>query len=182
MQKNFGREATWMFYRKVWNMAKKDKKEEKTNAVRLVEKAGVEYELHSYDVEDGKIDGVSVAAKTGKDADMVYKTLVTVGQSKEHYVCVIPVAKELDLKKAAKFFGEKKLEMIHQKELLPLTGYIHGGCSPVGMKKPFDTCIDESALDHDTICVSAGKVGLQMELDPEDIAMLASADFGDIAK
>ena len=163
-------------------MAKKDKKEEKTNAVRLVEKAGVEYELHSYDVEDGKIDGVSVAEKTGKAVEMVYKTLVTVGQSKEHYVCVIPVAKELDLKKAAKFFGEKKVEMIHQKDLLPLTGYIHGGCSPVGMKKPFDTCIDESALDHDTICVSAGKVGLQMELNPEDIAMLASADFGDIAK
>lgn len=164
-----------------YSMAKKDKTE-KTNAVRLVEKAGVEYKMHTYDVSDGKLDGVSVAEKTGMDVDKVYKTLVTVGQSKEHYVYVIPVAKELDLKKAAKFFGEKKIEMIHQKELLPLTGYIHGGCSPIGMKKPFLTCIDESAMDHETICVSGGKVGVQMELDPEDLAALASADFGDIAK
>ena len=162
----------------------KDKKDkaEKTNAVRLVEKAGIEYTLHTYDVSDGKIDGVSVANKTGQPVEKVFKTLVTVAQSKEHYVCVIPVAEELDLKKAAKFFGEKKIEMIHQKELLPLTGYIHGGCSPVGMKKPFVTCIDENALLQDTICVSGGKVGLQIELDPEDLAMIASADFGDIIK
>ena len=162
-------------------MSKKEKNE-KTNAVRLVEKAGIEYDLHTYDASDGKIDGVSVAAKTGIDQDKVFKTLVTVGQSKEHYVCVIPVAEELDLKKAAKFFGEKKIEMIHQKELLPLTGYIHGGCSPVGMKKPFLTCIHKSALDHETICVSGGKIGLQIELDPEDLAMLTSADFGDLTK
>lgn len=163
------------------DMSKKDKAE-KTNAVRLVEKAGIDYDTHTYDVSDGKIDGLSVAVKTGMEPAKVFKTLVTVGQSKEHYVCVIPVAMELDLKKAAKFFGEKKLEMIHQKELLPLTGYIHGGCSPVGMKKPFVTCIDESALDHDTICVSGGKVGLQIELDPEDLAAITSADFGEIAK
>lgn len=163
-------------------MAKNRDKAEKTNAVRLVEKAGIDYKLHTYDVSDRRLDGVSVAEKTGMNVGKVYKTLVTVGQSREHYVCVIPVAKELDLKKAAKFFGEKKIEMIHQKELLPLTGYIHGGCSPVGMKKPFDTCIDESALDNDTICVSGGKVGLQIELDPEDLAMIASADFGEIAK
>ena len=163
-------------------MVKNRDKAEKTNAVRLVEKAGIDYKLHTYDVSDGRLDGVSVAEKTGMKVEKVYKTLVTVGQSKEHYVCVIPAAKELDLKKAAKFFGEKKIEMIHQKELLPLTGYIHGGCSPVGMKKPFDTCIDESALDNDTICVSGGKIGLQIELDPEDLAMIASADFGEIAK
>ena len=162
-------------------MAKKDKTE-KTNAVRLVEKAGVDYTLHTYDGSDGNIDGVSVANKTGMPVKKVFKTLVTVGQSKEHYVFVVPVEKELDLKKAAKFFGEKKIEMIHQKELLPLTGYIHGGCSPIGMKKPFDTCIDESALDNETICVSGGKIGLQVELDPEDLAMLASADFGNIVK
>ncbi len=163
-------------------MAKDKEKSEKTNAVRLVEKAGVEYTLHTYDAADGRIDGVSVAEKTGQPVDKVFKTLVTVGQSKEHYVCVIPVAAELDLKKAAKLLGEKKIEMIHQKELLPLTGYIHGGCSPVGMKKQFITCIDENALLQDTICVSGGKIGLQIELDPEDLAMLTSADFGDIVK
>lgn len=163
-------------------MAKDKEKSEKTNAVRLVEKAGVEYTLHTYDAADGRIDGVSVAEKTGQPADKVFKTLVTVGQSKEHYVCVVPVAAELDLKKAAKLLGEKKIEMIHQKELLPLTGYIHGGCSPVGMKKQFITCIDENALLQDTICVSGGKIGLQIELDPEDLAMLTSADFGDIIK
>ena len=163
-------------------MAKDKEKSEKTNAVRLVEKAGVEYTLHTYDAADGRIDGVSVAEKTGQPADKVFKTLVTVGQSKEHFVCVIPVAAELDLKKAAKLLGEKKIEMIHQKELLPLTGYIHGGCSPVGMKKQFITCIDENALLQDTICVSGGKIGLQIELDPEDLAMLTSADFGDIIK
>lgn len=163
-------------------MAKDKEKSEKTNAVRLVEKAGVEYTLHTYDAADGRIDGVSVAEKTGQPVDKVFKTLVTAGQSKEHYVCVIPVAAELDLKKAAKLLGEKKIEMIHQKELLPLTGYIHGGCSPVGMKKQFITCIDENALLQDTICVSGGKIGLQIELDPEDLAMLTSADFGDIVK
>ena len=163
-------------------MAKDKEKSEKTNAVRLVEKAGVEYTLHTYDAADGRIDGVSVAEKTGQPADKVFKTLVTVGQSKEHYVCVIPVAAELDLKKAAKLLGEKKIEMIHQKELLPLTGYIHGGCSPVGMKKQLITCIDENALLQDTICVSGGKIGLQIELEPEDLAMLTSADFGDIIK
>ena len=163
-------------------MAKDKEKSEKTNAVRLVEKAGVEYTLHTYDAADGRIDGVSVAEKTGQPVDKVFKTLVTVGQSKEHYVCVIPVAAELDLKKAAKLLGEKKIEMIHQKELLPLTGYIHGGCSPVGMKKQFITCIDENALLQDTICVGGGKIGLQIELDPEDLAMLTSADFGDIVK
>ena len=163
-------------------MAKDKEKSEKTNAVRLVEKAGVEYTLHTYDAADGRIDGVSVAEKTGQPVDKVFKTLVTVGQSKEHYVCVVPVAAELDLKKAAKLLGEKKIEMIHQKELLPLTGYIHGGCSPVGMKKQLITCIDENALLQDTICVSGGKIGLQIELEPEDLAMLTSADFGDIIK
>ena len=160
----------------------KKEKADKTNAVRLIEKAGIDYTIHEYDSSDGMIDGVSVAKKTGQPVDKVFKTLVTVGQSKEHYVCVVPVDRELDLKKAARILGEKKIEMIHQKELLPLTGYIHGGCSPVGMKKQFVTVIDESALLQDTICVSGGKIGLQIEVDPEDLAMLTSADFGDIIK
>ncbi|MBR2548339.1 MAG: Cys-tRNA(Pro) deacylase [Eubacterium sp.] len=160
----------------------KKEKTDKTNAVRQIEKAGIEYKLHEYDISDGRIDGVSVAEKTGQPVEKVFKTLVTIAQSKEHYVCVVPVDKELDLKKAAKMLGEKKIEMIHQKELLPLTGYIHGGCSPVGMRKPFVTVIDETALLQETICVSGGKVGLQVELDPEDLAMLVSADFGDITK
>ena len=157
------------------------KKEEKTNVMRLLEQKKVPYESHSYE-PDATMTGEEIAALLGEPVDNVFKTLVTQGKSNGYYVFVIPVAEELDLKKAAKFFGEKKIEMIHQKELLPLTGYIHGGCSPVGMKKPFVTCIDENALFQDTICVSGGKVGLQIEIDPEDLAMLASADFGDIIK
>lgn len=159
----------------------REKTPAKTNAVRALDAKKITYKLHEYDAEDGKIDGVSVAGKTGIPVEKVFKTLVTVGASKEHYVCVVPVAKELDLKKAAKQFGEKKIEMIHAKELLPLTGYVHGGCSPVGMKKPFKTAIDESAAGQDTICVSAGRIGTQIELAPADLVSVVGAVFGDLA-
>ena len=156
----------------------KDKsKEIKTNAVRIVEKAGIDYKLHTYDAPEGFLDGVSVAEQTGQNPEKVFKTLVTVGHSKEHYVCVIPVAEEMDFKKAANHFGEKNIEMIHARDITMITGYIKGGCSPVGMKKPFKTAIDWTAELQDTSCVSGGKVGLQIELAPGALATLIGAEF-----
>lgn len=164
-------------------MAKKDKaKEIKTNAVRIVEAAGIEYQLYTYDAPDGFLDGVSVAKETGQDVEHVFKTLVTVGHSKEHYVCVIPVAEELDFKKAAKHFGEKNIEMIHARDITNVTGYIKGGCSPIGMKKLFRTAIDWTAELQETICISGGKVGLQMELSPSELAEMIGAEFVELTK
>ena len=152
----------------------------KTNAVRLLDLKKVDYKLHEYDAPDGFLDGVSVAKATGIDPERVYKTLVTQGASREYYVCVIPVAHELDLKKAAKHFGEKKLEMIPAKDITKITGYIKGGCSPVGMKKAFKTAVDESAVALDRIVVSAGKVGLQMELPVDSLLEAVSAELTDL--
>ena len=135
---------------------KKDKHQHKTNAVRIVEAAGIPYEMHEYEAPEGFLDGVSVAKALGQEPGSVFKTLVTVGQSREYYVCEIPVDKELDLKKAAKHFGEKKLEMLPSKLLTATTGYIKGGCSPVGMKKEFPTAIDASAEQLEKIAVSGG--------------------------
>lgn len=152
----------------------------KTNAVRLLDLKKVDYILHEYDAPDGFLDGVAVAKATGIDPERVFKTLVTQGASREFYVCVIPVARELDLKKAAKHFGEKKLEMIPAKDITKVTGYIKGGCSPVGMKKQFKTAIDENAQKFERIVVSAGKVGLQMELPLADLAEATSAAITDL--
>lgn len=162
-------------------MAKKEKGV-KTNAVRMVEAKKIPYKLHTYDASKGFQSGAEVAAQSGMDPEMVFKTLVLVGHNKEHYVCVIPVMCELDLKKAAKHFGEKNIEMIHVRELTPLTGYIKGGCSPVGMKKLFRTAIHESGKALETICVSGGKIGLQMELSPVQLAEVIEAEFADIIK
>lgn len=145
------------------------KEEKKTNAMRMLDSEGITYTVHAYDVSDGQLDGVTVARKCGQDPEQVFKTLVTQGDDHEHYVFVIPVAEKLDLKACARAVGVKSVEMIPQKTLLPLTGYIHGGCSPVGMKKPFVTVFDETVVLFDTIMVSAGKVGLQMEVNPEDL-------------
>lgn len=147
----------------------------KTNVMRILEQKKIPYTSHHYD--PGTTDGMSVAALTGSNPAAVFKTLVTVGASKRNYVFVIPVCRELDLKKAAKAVGEKSIAMIRQAELLPLTGYIHGGCSPVGMKKPLKTIIDESALKLPRMLVSAGKVGTQVELAPGDLAALVRAEF-----
>ena len=137
------------------------KKNEKTNVMRLLDNKQIVYESHFY--EDTKaISGQEVASVLGQDPRQVFKTLVTVGKSGRHYVFVIPVCQELDLKKAAETAGEKKIEMIREKELLPLTGYIHGGCSPVGMKKQFPTVIDQSCEQQETIMVSGGKIGCQI--------------------
>ena len=152
--------------------------EAKTNAMRELERAGIKYRHFTYDPTE--TEGVKVAALLGQDETMVFKTLVTVSGKKVNYVFVIPVAETLDLKAAARAVGEKSVEMIKQKELLPLTGYIHGGCSPVGMKKHFRTVIHESAQNLDTIFVSAGRVGNQVEVDPKSLAKLVGADFSDI--
>ena len=152
----------------------------KTNAVRLLDLKKVDYILHEYDAPEGFLDGVSVAKATGIEPERVFKTLVTQGASREYYVCVIPVAEELDMKKAAKHFGEKKLEMIPAKDITKVTGYIKGGCSPVGMKKAFRTAIDENAGRFQRIAVSAGKVGLQMELPLQSLMEAASAQLSDL--
>jgi Cys-tRNA(Pro)/Cys-tRNA(Cys) deacylase len=152
----------------------------KTNAIRILESAGTAHSIHEYDSSDGKIDGVSVAHKCGCSPDMVFKTLVTTGKTTGLNVFVVPVEFELDLKKAAAAAGDKYIEMIKSKDLEPLTGYIHGGCSPVGMKKRFPTYIDETALLNDTICVSAGRIGLQVEVAPQDLAELTGAVFCDL--
>lgn len=154
----------------------------KTNAVRIVESRKIPYSMYEYEAPDGFLDGVSVAEATGQNVDQVFKTLVLQGASHEFYVCVIPVAKELNLKKAAKHFGEKKIEMIPHRNITKVTGYIKGGCSPVGMKKLFKTAIDESASSFETIIVSAGKVGLQMELPVTDLLEVAQAGLADIAE
>ena len=148
----------------------------KTNVMRLLEQAGISYTPHFYDPDQG-IDGVSVARQLGQNPDAVFKTLVTQGKSRAFYVFVIPVAGTLNLKHAASACGEKSIEMIPQKLLLPNTGYIHGGCSPVGMKKAYPTFIDETAQLFDSICVSAGKIGAQVELAPDDLCRATRAEY-----
>lgn len=152
----------------------------KTNAQRMLEKLGVKYIAHSYSTEDGKIDGVAVANKVGIPAEQVFKTLVTRAASKEIFVFVIPVAMELDLKAAARAVGAKSVEMVQVKELLSLTGYIRGGCSPVGMKKHYRTVVDSSALKQQTIVVSAGKIGEQIELSPSDLQAAVGCEYAEI--
>ena len=157
------------------------KKEEKTNVMRILDQKKVPYTPYTYPHEPGvAVDGVTVAESMGQDPARVFKTLVTRGASGGYYVFDIPVAETLDLKKAAKAVGEKSIAMIHQKELLPLTGYVHGGCSPVGMKKPFPTTFHKTALDADTITVSAGKIGYQVELSPGDLIALVHGQTADV--
>jgi len=155
---------------------------EKTNAMRILDGKKIEYNSYTYDSKDGKIDGISVAQKIGKDPEVVYKTLVVHGGTKNFYVLIIPVADELDLKKAAKVTGEKKIEMIPVKDILQITGYIRGGCSPVGMKKLYPTYIDETAAQLSKIVVSAGKIGMQIELAVSDLLQAVDGKLADIRK
>ena len=154
-------------------------KEEKTNVMRTLDQKKIPYTAFSYD-PNGPIDGVSVAAETGLDAAGVFKTLVTKGASGAYYVFDIPVAENLDLKKAAKAVGEKSIAMLPQKELLPLTGYVHGGCSPVGMKKQFPTVFHETVNELALIAVSAGKIGHQVQVKPDDLLNLLQAKTADV--
>ena len=151
----------------------------KTNAMRILEREGVPHTVHIYDPDLG-IDGVSVARQLGQDPQAVFKTLVTQGKSGEHFVFMIPVAQELDLKKAAKACGEKSVAMIKSRDLLPTTGYVHGGCSPIGMKKPFPTYCDETCVLFDTIIFSGGRIGTQIEMSFDDLCQLVDVEPVDL--
>lgn len=157
------------------------KKEEKTNAMRELEQKKIVFKTHSY-VNTSAISGMEVASVLNEDPNYVFKTLVTIGKSGNHFVFLVPVNKELNLKKAAKTVGEKSISMVKQAELLPLTGYIHGGCSPVGMKKLFKTVIDESASSYDKIIFSGGKIGYQIETTLSELKKAVPFILGDISE
>lgn len=163
-------------------MSKKDKGAAKTNAVRLLEKAGVTFETKEYPVDEEHLDARHVADGVGEDISLVFKTLVLKGERTGLFVCVIPGAEEVDLKKAARAAGDKKAEMLPMKELLPTTGYIRGGCSPVGMKKPLPTFFHVSALDHPKIYVSAGQRGMQLIIAPQDLINFVGGTAVDLIK
>ena len=150
--------------------------DEKTNVMRLLDQKKIKYNHYSY-VDTPSTNGVEVAKLLGQDENRVFKTLVTVGKSKANYVFVIPVAKELNLKEAAKSVGERSIEMLKSKDLLPLTGYVHGGCSPIGMKKRFTTVLDETANDYENIIFSGGKIGYQVEMSPKDLEKFVPLSF-----
>ena len=160
----------------------KAEKTEKTNVMRLLDAAGIPYRSKEYEVDESDLSGVHAAEMLGQDPDSVFKTLVLKGEKTGYLVCCIPVAEEVDLKKAARAAGDKKVEMIPMKELLPLTGYIRGGCSPVGMKKKYPTFLDETCELCDRIAVSAGQRGVQMLLRPADLARYVEAKICDIAQ
>ena len=154
----------------------------KTNAMRILDKQKIEYQMMSYEVNDGKIDGLAVSEKIGRDPGLVFKTLVTHSGPNQLYVFVIPVGLELDLKKAAKAAGTKKIEMLAMKDLQKYTGYIRGGCSPIGMKKQYPTFVDRSAEDLKEVIVSGGKIGTQIILAPAGLLKAAHAEYAPLAK
>ena len=156
--------------------------EQKTNVMRQLDRAKIAYSTHEYPHGDSAVDGVTVAGLIGKDSDCVFKTLVARGSDQAIYVFVIPVAKELDLKAAARAVGAKSVAMVHVSEINTLTGYIRGGCSPVGMKKQYKTVIDDSALDQETMVVSAGRIGAQVELSPQDLIRITRAATAAVTK
>lgn len=157
-------------------------KSDKTNAMRILEQKGISFEVKSYPHGEEAVDGVTVAKLLGQDPEQVYKTLVAQGASRQYYVFDIPVAEELDLKKAARAVGEKSVAMVHVKELFALTGYVRGGCSPIGMKKAFFTTIQEEAQLYERVAVSGGKIGCQLLLDPADLAQVTGGQFADVIK
>ncbi len=154
-------------------------KQEKTNVMRLLEQKKIPYKMHDY-TESGAIAGEDVARVLGENPDEVFKTLVTVGKSKQHYVFIVPVNKELNLKKAAGAVGEKSIEMIKSKDLLPLTGYVHGGCSPIGMKKQFPTVVHNTAEAMENILFSGGKIGIQVEIAIKDFEKIINIKYADV--
>lgn len=156
---------------------------EKTNAMRILDQKKIKYEVLEYPHEDGVcVDAITVSMLLNQNPNQVFKTLVTKGNDNKYYVCVIPSVAELDLKKAAKAFRVKSLEMIHVKDLLSITGYIRGGCSPIGMKKQFQTIIDITALNYDQIMFSGGKIGIQIVMNPNDITKVINATFSDLRR
>ena len=159
-----------------------DKKTSKTNAARLLDELGISYSMHEAEVDLDDLSAVSMAAKLGEDKARVFKTLVTRSDRNSILMACIPADAELDLKALARASGNKQVAMVHLKEVFPLTGYVRGGCSPIGMKKAFPTVIDRTAQDFETIIVSAGKIGVQAELAPNDLRHAANAEFGDITQ
>ena len=157
-------------------------KTKKTNAMRILDSENIGYKTYEYKADKDHLDGITVAKQIGLEVHRVYKTLVCQGHSRDHYVFVIPVAEELNLKKAAKAVAEKSVEMIRVADINKITGYIRGGCSPIGMKKNLKTVVDRSAEDLETIVVSAGKIGQQVEVDPRDLEKLIDVSFQDIVK
>ena len=157
-------------------MAKNKDKEGKTNAMRILERNKIPYETISYECDEF-IDGLHTAEKTGTPVEQTFKTLVAQGKSKEYYVLVIPIAEEVDLKAAARILGEKSIEMIHVKDITKITGYVRGGCSPLGMKKLYPTIIQESAQQFDTIYVSGGRIGSTILVNPNALAQVVNAKF-----
>lgn len=155
------------------------KKEVKTNAMRILDRNKLKYTEHMYEC-DGFTDGITISDRLGQPYEKVFKTLVTVSKSKKYYVFVVPVAEELNLKKAAAAVGEKSVEMIYVKDITAITGYVRGGCSPIGMKKQFDTVIDITAKEQETIIFSGGRLGTQIEMNPIELAELINAEFADI--
>ena len=153
---------------------------DKTNAMRILEQKNIDYKFHSY-IDTDAISGIEVANVLNESPEQVFKTLVTIGASKNNYVFLVPVCNELNLKKAAKAVGEKSIEMIKSKDLLSLTGYIHGGCSPIGMKKFFKTVIDETAILFDTIIFSGGKIGYQIEISLKELEKVIDFSLNDIS-
>ena len=154
-------------------------KEVKTNAMRILDKNKISYELNTYECDEF-VDGKSIADMLGQDYDMTFKTLVTVGKSKQYYVFAIPIVEELDMKKAAKIVGEKNIEMLHVKDINKVTGYIRGGCTPIGMKKLYPTVIHESAKQHEKIIVSGGRLGAQIFIAPDDLVSVVNGKYADI--
>ena len=154
----------------------------KTNAMRILDQKKIEYNIINYDSSDGKIDGISVTNKLGENPKFVYKTLVLQGNSNNIYVFVTPVEEEIDLKKAAVAAGEKNIKMIAVKDIMKFTGYIRGGCSPIGIKKNYKNFINTSALDIDKIIVSGGKIGTQIEISTEDLAKVTNSEFKDFIR
>ena len=157
----------------------KKQKAEKTNVMRIIEQHKLPYKSHDYS-QSGAISGMEVVEALGQEPGRMFKTLVTQGASKNYYVFMVPVDGELHLKKAAKAVGEKSIAMIKSKELLPLTGYIHGGCSPIGMKKQFRTTIHQTARDYPTVFFSGGKIGHQIEMAPDDLQKIVPIEYADI--
>lgn len=159
--------------------SKEDKSKAKTNAMRILETKKIPYEMYTYECDEF-IDAIQIADMLGLPYEKVYKTLVTQGSSKNYYVFVIPIAKELDMKKAAKSVGEKSVSMLHVKDINAVTGYIRGGCTAIGMKKQYVTRIDQSARNLDKMIVSGGRLGMQLELTPQDLSSASNAEFADI--
>ncbi len=154
-------------------------KEQKTNAMRILEQNQIPFQVNLYEC-DAFIDGVHVADLLGQDYDVSFKTLIAAGKNGGHYVFVVPIAKELDLRKAAKAVGEKAVELIHVKEITPLTGYVRGGCTPIGMKKQFPTVMDETALLFEEVIISGGRIGAQILMNPEDLPKVIPCTFADL--